>query len=67
MYCKVVRENFKNIKELEDSDADGKETLPLNKLLLDDEKEILHQIECGYEPVVHLSKFTQEGGVIIFD
>jgi hypothetical protein len=65
----TVGPNLSNAKYLEDSDdeKDGVVT-PVNNLLPDaEETEVLRQIECGYEPVVELSKFTQSSCVIIFD
>ena len=67
-YREVVGDNFKNIKVLEDSDDEDKDTLSVDKLVpTADEKMIIRQLECGYMPVVQLSKFTQTVGVIIFD
>ena len=48
----------------------GKEGADLavdNLVPTEEEMEIIRQIECGYEPVVQLSKFTQVSYVMIFD
>ena len=70
-YKEIVGENFsKAVKCLDDSDDDDdedKETVPMKELLPNvDEMEMLHQIDCDYDPIVKLSKFTQSNGVIIF-
>ena len=46
--------NYSNaVKCLEDSDNEDKEDWPFNALLPNiDETDMLHQIECRYEPIV---------------
>lgn len=66
-YADTVGPNRANVKYLEDSDDEDDEDDDSRFLLSADEIEIIRQIECGYEPVVQLSKFTQGTYVMIFD
>lgn len=71
-YTDTVGPNHANAQYLEDSDdEDDKDNIgatAMDKFLpTADEIEIVRQIECGYEPVVQLSKFTQGTYIMIFD